>query len=324
MLLVHHHIGIGSATYTPKDQARLLALRAISSLAIPVNQCRIVLGQPQGISVAPNDPVTVKVGYGDSPVLVFTGVVGAVNWSLDRVTIDAVSSFQALVLARFNLLYEKPNAGDIVQDVAKKRLKLQVSNIENGLKFPVYALGDHLSAYDHLATLASHCGFDWYANPEDKVVFAKFKAANTHELSYGNQILQVSLNQPKPGITGIEIYGESPSSQGQGEQAYAWFTKKEVKGMAGSRSGVLLRRDEPTARTQDLAGKIAQALLTQKQQKQSGQISVIGDPNLQLGDSIKVSKLPMPQQNGTFKITGVTQRLDRRHGFYTLVQWEET
>jgi hypothetical protein len=324
MLSVHHQIGLGSTTYTSKDQTRLVDLRAIASLQIPVNQCRMILAPPQGISVAPSDPVTVKLGYGDTSVLVFTGVVGAVNWSIDRVTIDAVSSFQALVLARFNLLYEKPNAGDIVKDVAQKRLKLKVGTLENGLKFPVYALGDRQSAYEHLATLASYCGFDWYANTEDKLVFAPFKATSTHELSYGQQILQANANQPQPTITGIEIYGESPSSQGQGEQAYAWLTKKEVKGMAGGRSGTLLQRNEPIARTQSLAGKMAQSLLEQKQQKQQGQITVLGDPDLKLGDSIKVSKLPMSKQNGTFKITGVTQRLNRQQGFYTLVQWEET
>jgi hypothetical protein len=323
MLLVNHQITIGSTTYTPKNRSHLIDLQAIATLAVPVNHCRIGLGQPQALKIAANDPVAVKLGYGNDAVLVFTGIVESVEWGIDRVTVYAVGGFQSLTSARFNLLYEQPNAGDIVKDIAQSRLKLAVATIENGLKFPVYALGNQISAYDHLNALSQQCGFDLYANSQDKLVFAKYKAANTHDLAYGSQILKIQFEQPVAGITGVEVYGESPSSQGQGEQAYAWLTKKEVKGSAGSGSGILVQVEDPTARTEAIAADIAQATLARRQQKQRGQIKILGNPTMQLGDAITVKKMPLSQQNGTFKIVGVTHRLNHQQGFYTVINWEE-
>lgn len=321
MLLVNHQITIGSTTYTAKDRSHLVELQAIATLAVPINRCRIGLGQPQALNVAPNDPVAVKLGYGNDAVLVFTGTVESVEWGIDRVTVYAAGGFQSLTSARFNLLYEQSTAGDIVKDIAHSRLKLAVAKIENGLKFPVYALGNQTSAYDHLNALSYQCGFDFYANPQDKMVFAKYKAANTHRLTYGSHILSAVSDHPSSGITGVEVYGESPCSQGQGEQAYAWLTKKEVKGSAGS-SGSLLQLNASTARTQAIADDIAQAMLVRRQQKQRGQIRILGGPNIQLGDAITVTKMPLSQQNGSFKIVGVTHRLNRQQGFYTLINWE--
>ncbi len=323
MLLVNYQITLGSTTYTTKDYPHLVSLQTSSTLAVPSHHCRLVLGQPQALKISPQDSITVKLGYGNSLNLIFTGIVETAEWGIDRVTVQAISSFRSLISARFNLLYEKPSAGDIVKDVAQSRLKLKVDKIESGLKFPVYALGDHISVYDHLSTLARQCGFEFYANSQDKVVFAKYKAVNTHRSTYGDSILNVVINDPAKGVTGVEIYGESPSSQGQGEQAYSWLTKKEVKGTAGSNTGVLLRLEDATARTEAIASTVAQSTLVRRQQKQRGQVTLLGDANLALGDAITIAKMPLSQQNGTFKIVGVNHRLNRQQGFYTLIDWEE-
>lgn len=323
MLVVNYQITLGSTTYTANDRSRLVYLQTTAALAIPSHRCRLVLAQPQTLKVAPQDEITVKLGYGDSLKLVFTGIVETVEWDIDRVTVQATSGFRTLVSARFNLLYEQPNAGDIAKDIVQNRLKLKGDQIENGLKFPVYVLGDRISAYEHLRTLARQCGFDFYANTQDKAVFAEYKAANTHRLSYGSSILSVNAHHPSTGITGVEIYGESPSSQGQGEQAYTWLTKKEVKGTAGSGSGLLLRLEDATARTEAIAGTIAQSTLANRRQKQRGQVTVLGDSNLALGDAIAIANMPLDQQNGTFKIVGVNHRLNCQQGFYTLIDWED-
>ena len=302
MLPVRYQITIGSTTYTPEDQTRLIDLQAL----------------------APEDSVSVKLGYKQDLAVVFTGKVGAVEWGIDQVTVYATSEFQALTTARFNLLYKNPNAGDIVKDIVHSKLKLAVEKIENGLQFPVYAIGDRTIVYTLLNTLAQQCGFDFYANTQDKAIFAQYTAAKTHQLIYGSTILSFDLDYPMPGVTGVEIYGESPASQGQGEQAYSWLTKKDVKGSAGSRSGTMLRLAEPTARTQNLANKIAQAVLEGQSQKQRGQIRALGDPQIKLGDAINVTQMPLSQQNGTFKITSVIHRLNRQSGFCTVIDWEKT
>lgn len=319
---VHHHITIGSTAYSPDDQPLLIDIQGKASLMVPVHSCRITLSTPD-IKAKPDDPVVVKLGYGSDRPTLFTGVVQRVEWGIDRTTIYAASAFHNLTTARLNLVYEKPNAGDIVKDVAQSRLKLKVDKVENGIKFPVYVLGDRTSAYDHIRVLSDQCGFDVYATPEDKLVFAKYSAAQTHTLTFGENILSLTQSDPLPSVTGIEVYGESPASQGQGDQAYAWLTKKEVKGSAGGSSGVTLQVSAPTARTQSIANTIAKSLLEQTSQKMRGQVRVLGDGAIKLGDAIKVQKMPTSSQNGTFKITAVTHRLNRRQGFYTVVDWEK-
>lgn len=323
MLKVSYKIKIGSSTITEGKQSSLLEVRSHSCLNIPVNTCTIVLASPQDLSITTDDPVSLELGYEQKTTLVFTGKVSTVNWKMDRVRIDAVSSLASLTIAHFNFIYEKPQAGDIVKDLLKQG-KLTPGKIESGIKYSTSALGDRMSAYDHLQKLAQHCGYDLYANTEDKVVFAPYKPANTHEFNYGEDILTFSLEQPSMGVEQVEIYGESPASQGQGEKASSWLTKKEVKGTAGSNSGVTLRLAEPTARTQAIAQKVAEGILANKRSRQRGRMKVLGNPLVKLGDGVKTTKMPNKKQNGTFKVSGVSHRLDRRRGFCTIIDWEET
>lgn len=318
MLIVKHNITIGSATYTLGNETRLIDLRMQAALDVPVNVCRIALAPPKGLSIAPKDVVKVELGYGDSLTLIFTGTVSTVDWGVERVTVHAASAFQTLVTPRFNLVFEKPKAGDIVSDIAG-RVKLTKGKVETGLSFTAYALGEHQTAYEHLRTLARQCGFDLYADTQDKLVFAKYKAATTHAFKYGADILAFTLDAQTAAITGVEVYGESPASQGQGAEAASWLTKKDVKGSAGGKAGVVLRLADPTARTQEVAGNIAQAVLAARKTQQRGVLKVLGAPAVTLGDAVQVSDMPASTQNGTFKVIGVTHTLNARQGFLTTI-----
>ncbi|MGB8698818.1 MAG: hypothetical protein WCD18_05320 [Thermosynechococcaceae cyanobacterium] len=321
MVQVSHRIAIGS-TVLSGNKTRLLDLRTAASLTVPVNVCRLVLSPPDDLSLAPQDPIEVELGYEADRSLVFTGLVSTVDWQIDRVTVYGMSAFQALVQNRFNLLYEKSKAGDMVSDVVG-RLGLSPGAIANGLEFPVYVLGDNQSVYDHLQTLAQQCGFDLYANPEDQVVFEAYQPRETHEFQYGVNILSLKTADPAPAIAGVEIYGESPTSLGQGPDAYAWLTKQAVQGTAGDPSGVVQRFIDPTVRTLETAGQVATALLEKVVQKQRGELRVLGNPLLKLGDAIHIADMPLEVQNGTFKITQVEHILNPRQGFYTVMGWEE-
>ncbi|NEZ58071.1 hypothetical protein [Adonisia turfae] len=305
------------------NTSSILCLQSHTSLITPTHRCKVILSRPTDLSLSLNSPVTVALGYNTTTTPIFTGTAHTINYGIDHITIEALSTFHTLT-THLNLLYEKPTAGDIVKNIAQSRLNLKTAKIENGLTFPTYTIGDQQSTYDHLAHLAHQCNFDLYADTDDKLVFAKYNPTTTHTLTYGNNILNYHQAQPAPNITAVEVYGESPASQGQGDQAYSWLTKKDVKGTAGGSTGTKLRIADPTARTQAVANKVAQALLAQKQQKQRGQVRVLGDSTIKLGDAIKIEKMPQDQHNGTFKITGVAHHLSRRKGFYTTIDWEQT
>ncbi|MFG6102182.1 hypothetical protein U2F10_08025 [Leptothoe sp. EHU-05/26/07-4] len=321
MQSIIHEIIVDSISYA---STHLLSLHSHASLLTPTHHCHIILSTPSDLAPSSNAPITIALGYNNTTIPIFTGTAHTINHGIDHITIEALSTFHTLTTTHLNLLYEKPTAGDIVKDIAQSRLNLKTAKIENGLTFPTYTIGDQQSTYDHLTHLAHQCNFDLYANTDDKLVFAKYNPTTTHTLTYGNNILNYHQAQPAPNITAVEVYGESPASQGQGDQAYSWLTKKDVKGTAGGGTGTKLRIADPTARTQAVANKVAQALLAQKQQKQRGQVRVLGDSNIKLGDAIKIEKMPQDQHNGTFKITGVAHHLSRRKGFYTTIDWEQT
>lgn len=321
-LQVRHKITVGSAAHSADKQSRLVDLSVRAALGAPVNSCRIALSPPQDLAPKTGDPVKVELGYGDSLSLVFTGVVASVSWSIERVVVHAAGAWQRLVAARLNLTFEKPKAGDIVKDVAG-RLKLATGTVEDGLDFAAYALGTNASAYAELRGLARRCGFDLYAGPDDKLVFAKHKAATTHELSFGADILAFTLDEGESLVSGVEVYGESPASQGQGPDAASWLTKQDVKGSAGGKSGLVLQLADRAARTQEAAGKIATAMLAAAQRKKRGTLRTLGNPALKLGDDVKVTKMPSTGQNGTYKVAGVEHSLRAGRGFVTSLTVEE-
>lgn len=320
MFNVAYKITIGSSIYSNDKSTRLLGLRVNKSLQIPVNSCQLMLSTDKSISVQPEDALKVEIGYKNEITQVFTGKVQQVNWGLETVELVAESSWISLVTAKLNLLYEKPTAADIVKDVAQ-RLKLKVNKAESGLKFPIYILADSTSAYGNLKDLARMSGFDLYANEKDELIFAKYSPQNTHEFQYGKDILAVEITAGKTAISGVEVYGESPASQ-QGEKTYSWFAKAVVKGNDGE-SGVMTRRQfEPSAKTEDLASKMAAAFWIAQLPKKQGWAKVMGNAKVKLGDGVKLTALPQSAGNGSFKVTGITHVLNRRQGFWTKIDWE--
>jgi hypothetical protein len=322
-LQVNYKVTIGSTNYTVGNSSSVLKLRVSSSLNIPVNLCQMSLSITDSLSLSVDESLTVNLGNNSELIQVFQGKISQISWKIDQVHIEAISSFTTLTRAKFNLLYEKSFAGDIVKNIAQNRLNIKVEKVENGIKFPVYVIGDSQTVYENLHNLAQQCGFDLYANIEDKLVFAPYKAEKNHEFNYGVNILAWEQLQENPYLTGVEIYGESPASQGEGEQATSWLTKKAVKGSDGKQTPESLRLSDPSARNQDIAKQIAKAYLAIHQKKQRGIIKVVGDSKVKLGDGVKIAKMPISSLNGTFKIASVAHYLSRRQGFYTTINWEE-
>ncbi|HEY9734629.1 MAG TPA: hypothetical protein V6D06_00050 [Trichocoleus sp.] len=318
---ITYRITLGSHSFSADRGSPLLDLRVESSLTVPVNEAVLTLNAVEPIPLKLGDPVTVDLGYGKNLARVYSGTLSAITRGIDRVCIESHSRFRGLAQAHFNLLYEKSTAGDIVKDLAQ-RLKLTVGTVESGLKFPAYALGDHRSAYAEARSLADLCGFDLYANPQDQVVFAPYKSGTPQECRYGTDLLAYHRTAQPPLPDGLEVYGESPASQGQGEQAASWLTKEEVRGRAGKTAGVVVRRAEPTARSQNLADQIAKALFKAQAKQQQGWVRILGNPQVTLGGALKITQMPLTADNGTFKVTGLRHQISRRQGFCTTVNWE--
>ncbi|MBZ5724655.1 MAG: hypothetical protein LAP87_06620 [Acidobacteriia bacterium] len=321
-LAVGHKITIGGAVYSSREHSRLTALRIHSALDVPVNSARIAMAPPDGLDASPDDSVAIELGYDDQLDLVFSGQVRRVDYRIGSLTMEAGGSFHKLLAARFNLLYEKSKAGDIVSGLAGL-VGVPTGGIEDGPEYPFVALSDGESAYQGLRRLAERGGFDLYADVEDKLVFAPYNAAETHPLQYGVNVLEARVEAVNPLVTAAVVCGESPASLGQGDDAASWLAKKDILGKAGDSSGLLARRFEPAARTEDMAAQMAEAVLAGLTEKRVCSLKVLGTPPVQLGHAVELSRMPQESQNGVFKVIGVEHRLDGRHGFISIIRGRE-
>lgn len=322
MFKVGYQIKLGAGSVQSGANARLLSLKTQASLAVPVNRTRIVLEAGQDITVNPGDEVNVELGYDDTLSRVFTGRATALEHGIRNVGVEALGSFALLAGARFNMLYEKQTAGDIVSDLLAK-LQVTKGTVESGLTFATYVLDDGSSVWNHLQTLAGRCGFAFFADEKDQAVFKKYAPEKTHEFDYGTHILDYAPGPAAPVADGVEIYGESPVGQGQGEDASSWLTKKEVKGAAGKSSGKVLRMMDGSARNPDLAQAMAQNIMRGYGIEDRGLVRVLGTAEVRLGDAVKISKMPVSGLDGRFRVTGVCHRLNPRQGFITEISWEK-
>jgi hypothetical protein len=322
MLDVSHKIDIGSNSFQSGDTSRLIDVATQASLHVPVNACHIVLETQDAPKMQYGDDVKVELGYADSPSRLFAGKVNSVSASVTALHIEALSTFSALTAARFNVVYEKQTAGDIVSDVLG-RLEVTTGAVDPGVTFPTYILHDGRTIWEHLHNLAQGCDFLFYADEEDQAVFKAYAPQQTHEFQYGVHLLDYDWRSVTPTIEGVEVYGESPAGQGQSDDASSWLTKKEVKGSAGASSGHVLRLAYATARNQNLARSLATNLMNIYKVQARGRVRVLGEPAVQLGDAIKLAKMPVSSQDGTFRITAVRHRLNVRRGFITEIDWEK-
>lgn len=319
---VSHQLTIGSTVYSSSVHSRLVMLDLQASLATPVNSCRITLGPPIDLNISLDEPVTVELGYEDDLLLSFTGIVDAVERSIDSVAIDVMGSSRELLAAHFNLFYEESKAGDIVSDIAS-RLAISTGNVESGNNFPAYAIGDNQTAYDHLKYLARLNGFDLYTDTDDKLVFAQYNPQEIHSFEYGVNIISLTLNEPVAAITGVEVYGESPSGHGGGADAYSWLTKQQVIGSAGDTTGMPWQLREPAFKDLDSSGAAATALFDDRKKYKCGWLKTLGYPQARLGDGLQVANMPDGDLNDTYRIAGLRHSLNKHSGFITTLQWAE-
>ncbi len=321
MLTPAYKLTLGSGSQQSGKASDLLDLETRAALGIPVNICRVVLNGEASIDLNPEDAVSIQLGYGEALPKVFTGKVTTVGRGIEQTSVNSASAFNALATTRCNCLYEKQNAGDIAGDLLG-RLNIGKARLAAGEKFASFSVsGQHL-VWDVLSELALRCGFDFYADTSDRAVFQAYAPHKIHSVEYGLHLLDYLQETFAHQLDGVEVYGESPVGQGEGEKANTWLTKKEVKGSAGKTNGNILRLTDAVARSPDQVRVFAANILQAKQSQLRGRLRVLGNPDIQLGDAVAVSKMPRSSQNGTYKVTSVRHRLNARVGFVTEVGWE--
>jgi hypothetical protein len=148
------------------------------------------------------------------------------------------------------------------------------------------------------------------------------KTSADHTFYFGIDILGLELLTGDAPVAHVMTYGESPMSN-QGTDSWHWLVKdlSPFRGEAGSGDKLLALGDR-ALRTKDAADKYATSKLgTIKDHASAGRLSLMGNPQVVLGDSFEIKGAKQPELNGVFKITSVQHVFSKSRGYLTLLKF---
>jgi phage protein D len=330
-------LNIGSFTANTDNPAggprRLIVER---DMDIPLDAARLYLMDRSGIAL--DDKVVVRLGHDGQEETVFTGTVAALRPAIAGVEIRALGLLNGLTNLRRSATYEDQTAGRIANDLIGQA-GLSAGTVDEGPTLPRYAVDSRLSAFAHLKELANRLGYELYADRDGHVMFhglgpganldagalgalagaaAGLTGGSSEGYVFGQHLLAASANRQPAAWSRIEVGGESPMS-GHGDQTAHWLTVKDqdYRGAAGDGAPSLLVLD-PAARTQDLANRFAAGYLAvAARTAYQIRLTVLGRPQLDLGDSITASDVPDALINGSGYVRAIRHRFGAESGYLT-------
>jgi phage protein D len=308
-------------TVEPKASATTELVVAADIDAWP-DTATLTLGQVGGIAPAPKDKATIELGYADNGGFetVFAGVVDTVNADLLRRRVTVTSGAHALTRLFIDQNYEGQTAGAIVKDLAG-RVNLPTATVDDGITFPVYNVDSRRNALEHIRELAELSGVDAYVDSDGSLVFQAFTTGRTiHDLDYGVQILWLEVDREGEGDVTVKAFGESPTGSA-GSDAWGWLTKNfsPSVGTAGTGARTIVLEDSALRTAQAAATAASARLRAIERRAVTGRVEIPGDPDVKLGDAVRLQNVPNPGFNDVYQVRRVVHRVTKEAGFTTTV-----
>jgi hypothetical protein len=292
-------------------------ITVVKDMDVPIDILNVCLVGTNQLKIQRGDTASLELGSNGTLVRVMEGKVDNTSLTFTTAVISVFSAFSQLAHLRANEVYLDRQAGDIVKDLAQKA-GVDIAENQAGINLPAYVVNQEKNAYEHCRELAEKCGFDLYCDTEGKLVFKKFnKRRGDHTLRFAIDILSVDTFFTEPPYDGVTVYGESPASS-LGADTWSWFTKdfSSSRGSAGIEGGLLIR--DPSIRVKESATTYSEAKLRQfKSRTTSGRITVLGKPEVKLGDAIEIKDCPNQEINNIFQVRSLRHLLDKEDGFIT-------
>jgi hypothetical protein len=332
--------GLTSSTDNPVAGPRRVIVER--DMDIPVDAARIYLMARSEVAV--DDAVVIKLGHDSQEETVFTGAIAAVRPAIVGVELHALGRMNQLTNLRSSATYENQSAGSVASDLIGQA-GLSTGTVDDGPTLPRYAVDSRLSAFTHLKELANRLGYELYADRDGNIMFhALGPAANleagssllgaaagaatallgggsSEGYAFSQHLLEARAARQPVAWGKIEVGGESPMS-GQGDGTAHWLTvnDQDYRGAAGDGTPNLLILD-PAARTQDLANRFAAGYLAvAARTAYQITLTVLGRPQLDLGNSITASDVPDGLINGSGYVRAIRHRFGADIGFVTDVR----
>jgi phage protein D len=319
LLHPRYSVKVGSKKIEPEISDDLIELRIHLNMDMPSNDALLFLRMKDGagdVGISKNDPVSISIGYNDDLALGFTGVAEVLDLRTTKIRLHTLSSMTRLSNLRVDRFYEQQSAGAIVKDLANSA-GVAVGEVSDGIQLPYYTVDSNKNGYEHIKCLAHLCGFDVYASNEDKLVFKKYEKSGPKTLEYGKNIIRLVKIDQQESVDSVKVFGESPSSSKGSDKAH-WLTKENVQGSAGS--GPQLFIQSRIVRDEDTASAVAKAALDKAKLSVLVEIEVLGDPEIQLGDTVKITSMPNKYLDGELQVRSVEHFLSKPNGFTTIIR----
>lgn len=325
MLNPAYKLTIGDRIVDTTDEPQastLVELTVALDMETPADSFTLVLGQVGGLKPEVDDEAAIELGFADNGGLtqVITGNIVTAEPGLTSRRVIGHSPADALLRHVTEQTYEGKTAGQIVSDLAGQA-GVDVETAEDGITFPAYVVDGRRHFHYYMRDLANLCGFDLYINSQGELVFKEFISGNTiHVFDYAQHIIELETQQTPPRAGQVAAWGESPGG-GQAEEAWAWLTKdfSGATGTAGSGQSTLLL-ERPVLRTAEAAQNAADAAHTRIQRRAlRGRLLVTGQPQVKLGDAIRLREMPDTTLNEMFQVRSVTHHLTKIDGFTTII-----
>lgn len=269
------------------------------------------------------DEAEIQLGFageGQTPETVMTGTVDEVDAGPERVRIVGFGAGSRLGRSRGNEVFRDKTAAQIVTALSDAA-GTTMSRTGTSEVLPYYVADARRSRFSHMAELARLTGFDLYLDTEDALVFEPFgNGRRVFPLDLGEDVLNYRVERTEPHAGQVQAWGESPGASA-GAESWSWLAKdfEPQRGQAGSGDPLLLL-EHSALRTAEAAQRAADALLTRLLNRRiRGCVTVLGNPEIQLGDAIQLRNMPDDDLNATFQVRGVHHRMDKARGFTTQI-----
>jgi hypothetical protein len=330
---------LSSTTDTPVAGPQSFRVERDMDVAADALQVRLM--ECAGVSL--DAPITLDLGHDGANERVFTGTVVQLRPAISGVTVIALGTMHGLLSLSLASTFENQTAGSIVRNLLGEA-GLPGGTIDDGPELPRFVIDRFQSAYAHIKGLADRLGYELYANRDGEIMFhALGDAANLDAAGglggavagaasgllggagevylFGQHLIAAHATSQPPAWASVDVGGESPMSR-QGDTTSHWLTINDgdYRGAAGSGNPNLLVID-PAARTRDLTDRFAAGhLVTKQRTAHQVTITVLGRPQLDLGDAISVGDVPDGLINGNGYVRAIRHRCSVMQGFLTDVR----
>lgn len=271
-----------------------------------------------------DDAAAIELGFAgaaEAPKTVMTGTIDMVDAGPERVRVTGFGAGAALSRSRANTAFRDKTAGQIVTELADAA-GVSVTRTGPSEVLPYFVADAARSRFAHMTTLADLTGFDLFADTGDALVFEPFgNGRRVFPLDHDEDVLEYRIERAQPQALSVDARGESPGASA-GTESWSWLVRDSEprRGSAGSGAPLALL-EHAALRTAESAQRAADALLSRIRNRQlRGQVTVLGNPDIQLGDAIRLRGMPDDDLNATFQIRGLRHRIDKRTGFVTRIR----